>query len=155
MQNSPLVMLNNTMDVAEWGAKVSTRPHWVSAKQNSDYNIRQAKGSHNVMPKLFDHCFISIFQNTEQVHPFCISARSDYTCIGITELEYSGDPNDVFIHSDEIAYPSEVFNRSFLPSSKPTGSFGILITACSVTDHRYDSGISVDQCVVHRLATIG
>ena len=84
-----------------------------AVQQASGHNIRQVKGSHIVVPKLFDHGFAYIFQNTDKRIIFTLPYEDDYTLVGTTDLEYQGYPGDVAISDDEIAYLCEASNRYF------------------------------------------
>ena len=55
------------------------------------HHPRQVKGSHIVVPKLFDHPFAYIFQGADGRIVFAIPYEGDYTLIGTTEMDYSGD----------------------------------------------------------------
>ncbi len=75
--------------------------------------IRQVKGSHIVVPKLFDHEFAYIFQNTDKRIVFAIPYEHDYTLIGTTDLDYDDDPANVQITEDETRYLCDLANRFF------------------------------------------
>jgi glycerol-3-phosphate dehydrogenase len=66
--------------------------------------IRLVKGSHIVVPKLYDHDFSYIFQNADGRIFFLIPYERDFTLIGTTDQDYSGDPSDVRASAAEIAY---------------------------------------------------
>ena len=55
---------------------------------------RQVKGSHIVVPKLFDHPFAYIFQGADGRVVFAIPYEGDYTLIGTTEMDYTRRPRD-------------------------------------------------------------
>jgi glycerol-3-phosphate dehydrogenase len=77
------------------------------------YGLRLIKGSHIVVPRLFDHPFAYIFQNPDKRIIFAIPYQNDFTLIGTTDLEYKGDPDHVTIDADEIAYLCAMANRYF------------------------------------------
>ena len=79
----------------------------------STYGLRLIKGSHIVVPRLFDHPYAYIFQNPDKRIIFAIPYQNDFTLIGTTDLEYKGDPGRVDIDSDEIAYLCAMANRYF------------------------------------------
>ena len=76
--------------------------------------IRQVKGSHIVVPRLFEHGYAYIFQNVDRRIVFAIPYEGDYTLIGTTDLSYEGDPADVAISADEIDYLCDLANRYFI-----------------------------------------
>jgi glycerol-3-phosphate dehydrogenase len=71
------------------------------------------KGSHIVVPRLFDHSFAYIFQHPDRRIVFAIPYESDFTLIGTTDLEFAGDPAKVAIDQGEIDYLCELCNRYF------------------------------------------
>lgn len=82
-------------------------------------NLRMAKGSHIVVPKLFDHDYAYILQNPDKRIIFAIPYEGDFTLIGTTDVEYDGDPARPTISADETAYLCEMANRYFLRKISP------------------------------------
>ena len=78
--------------------------------------VRLVKGSHIIVPRLFDHDYAYIFQNVDRRIVFAIPYEHDYTLIGTTDLEYQGDPAAVAIDLSETDYlcrlASEYFKRT-------------------------------------------
>jgi glycerol-3-phosphate dehydrogenase len=66
--------------------------------------IRLVQGSHVVVPKLYDHGFCYIFQNADGRVFFLIPYEDDFTLIGTTDQDFTGDPSDVRASSTEIEY---------------------------------------------------
>jgi glycerol-3-phosphate dehydrogenase len=66
--------------------------------------IRLVKGSHIVVPRLFAHDRAFIFQNEDGRIVFAIPYEDDFTLIGTTDLDYTGDPAAVAITDPEIEY---------------------------------------------------
>ena len=91
----------------------------------TDHRVRTVKGSHIVVPRLFDHDRAYIFQNDDRRIAFAIPYERDFTLIGTTDEDFEGDPGSVAITDDEVAgagrFPS---GRSFPACAKlaPTGS---------------------------------
>ena len=83
--------------------------------QESAHHVRLVKGSHIVLRRLFDHDRAYFFQNADGRIIFAIPYERDFTLIGTTDEEYSGDPRDVAISADEIEYllsaATEYFER--------------------------------------------
>ena len=98
-------------------ALVNAAGPWVSSfikdrlQQQSDSSVRLVKGSHVVVEKLFDHDSPYIFQNPDGRIVFAIPYERNYTLIGTTDQEYSGDPGDIRIDEDEIDYLLTSVNR--------------------------------------------
>jgi len=76
-------------------------------------NVRLVKGSHIVVNKLYDHDLCYIFQNADDRIIFAIPYERDFTLIGTTDLDYSGDPSDVSISSQELDYLCEISSEYF------------------------------------------
>ena len=74
---------------------------------------RQVKGSHIVVPKLFDHPFAYIFQGADGRIVFAIPYEQDFTLIGTTEMDYRGDLATPAIAESEIEYLVTMANRYF------------------------------------------
>ena len=70
----------------------------------SDSLVRKVKGSHIVVKKLYDHDRAYIFQNRDNRIIFAIPYERDFTLIGTTDVDITGDPGKVEISSDEISY---------------------------------------------------
>jgi len=72
--------------------------------RNGAHNVRLVKGSHIVVRKLFQHDRCYIFQNADNRIIFAIPYEGDFTLIGTTDLDFSGDPRDVRISAEETDY---------------------------------------------------
>src|SRR5690606_24910364 len=92
------------------GMLVNAAGPWVDrvladiAGHAASHTIRLVQGSHIVVRKLFDHPKAYIFQNGDGRIVFAIPYEDEFTLIGTTDRDYSGDPSDVRITQDEIAY---------------------------------------------------
>ncbi len=82
--------------------------------------IKLVKGSHIVVPKLFDHGKSYIFQNADGRIVFAIPYQTDFTLIGTTEVKTSGDPAQAAISSDEINYLCKVASDYFVKPTTPS-----------------------------------
>ncbi len=71
------------------------------------------RGSHIVVPKLFDHGYAYLFQTPDGRVVFAIPYEQDFTLIGTTEREFQGDPNHVEVDPAEVEYLLSVVNRYF------------------------------------------
>jgi glycerol-3-phosphate dehydrogenase len=72
--------------------------------QGSRVPIRLVKGSHVVVRRLFDYDRCYVFQNADRRICFAIPYEDDFTLIGTTDLDYSGDPANVTISPEEETY---------------------------------------------------
>jgi glycerol-3-phosphate dehydrogenase len=71
---------------------------------NAPHGVRLVKGSHIVVPKLYDHDAAYIFQNTDGRIEFAIPYHDDFTLIGTTDVEVEAPEDRVEASPDEIAY---------------------------------------------------
>jgi len=91
-------------------ALVNAAGPWVSAvahgalHNNARTPVRLVQGSHIVLPKLYEHDRCYIFQNGDGRIIFLIPYEQDYTLIGTTDRDFSGDPAQVQASDEEVAY---------------------------------------------------
>jgi len=81
--------------------------------------VRLVKGSHLIVPKLFDHDYAYIFQNSDRRIVFAIPYEEDFTLIGTTDVDYAGDPASVAIAADEVAYLCALATKYFRRTVRP------------------------------------
>ena len=81
--------------------------------------VRLVKGSHIVVPKLYDHDAPYILQHADRRVIFVIPYEHDYALIGTTDLDYGGDPAKVAIANSEIAYLCQAVSRYFVDPVTP------------------------------------
>jgi glycerol-3-phosphate dehydrogenase len=81
--------------------------------------VRLVKGSHIVLPRLFEHDHAYIFQQPDRRIVFAIPYEDDYTLVGTTDLDYAGDPANVVIDAGEIRYLCDAVNRYFRTPVQP------------------------------------
>jgi glycerol-3-phosphate dehydrogenase len=87
--------------------------------RESSRHVRLVKGSHVIVPRLFDHDFAYIFQNPDRRIIFAIPYERDFTLIGTTDVEYHGDAASVAIDDDETRYLCEMAGRCFRKRLSP------------------------------------
>jgi glycerol-3-phosphate dehydrogenase len=82
--------------------------------------LRLVKGSHIVVPQMFDHDHAYIFQNPDKRIIFAIPYEGRFTLIGTTDVEHFGGIGQVRIDAAEIKYlcdqASRYFERAVAPS---------------------------------------
>lgn len=66
--------------------------------------VRLVQGSHIVVPKLHEGDHAYVFQQADGRVVFAIPFEGDFTLIGTTDRDYSGDPGQVRITPEERAY---------------------------------------------------
>ncbi|MBF7141613.1 MULTISPECIES: glycerol-3-phosphate dehydrogenase [Pseudomonas] len=82
-------------------------------KLASPYGIRLIQGSHLIVPRLYEGEHAYILQNTDQRIVFAIPYLDNFTIIGTTDREYTGDPSKVTITDQETDYILNVVNNHF------------------------------------------
>ncbi|MBL4672830.1 MAG: glycerol-3-phosphate dehydrogenase [Arenicella sp.] len=76
-------------------------------------NTRLIKGSHIVVKKLFEHNYSYAFQHTDGRIIFVCPWEQDFTLIGTTDVEFSGDIGEIKISNDEVNYLCDSINQYF------------------------------------------
>jgi glycerol-3-phosphate dehydrogenase len=89
------------------------------AKVGHDHALRLVKGSHIVVPRLFEHEHAYIFQQPDRRIVFAIPYEHDFTLIGTTDVEYRSDPAAPHIDEEETRYLCDAANRYFKRSIAP------------------------------------
>ncbi|MEM9971034.1 MAG: glycerol-3-phosphate dehydrogenase, partial [Pseudomonadota bacterium] len=74
------------------------------ARLNSSEGIRLVQGSHIVTKRLFDHDKCYFFQGEDGRIIFAIPYETDFTLIGTTDKEYTGDPSSADCSDEEADY---------------------------------------------------
>ncbi|NNG21907.1 glycerol-3-phosphate dehydrogenase [Telluria aromaticivorans] len=92
-----------------WAARIAH----VATGAASKRRLRLVKGSHIVVPRLFDHTYAYIFQHPDGRIVFAMPYEGAFTLIGTTDVEFQGDPDEVGISGPETAYLCELANRYF------------------------------------------
>jgi glycerol-3-phosphate dehydrogenase len=80
---------------------------------------RLDKGSHILVPRLFEHDRGYIVQTRDRRVVFALPFERDFTLIGTTDQSFAGDPSEVKPTADEIAYLCAVTNEHFRASVSP------------------------------------
>jgi glycerol-3-phosphate dehydrogenase len=82
--------------------------------------LRLVKGSHIVVPQLFEHDHAYIFQNPDKRIIFAIPYEGRFTLIGTTDVEHLGPVGEARIDTAEVTYLCEqatrYFERAVVPS---------------------------------------
>ncbi len=112
---------NNSGQITQVKAKsvINAAGPWVEAVLNlggnlaSQSGIRFVKGSHLVVPKLFDHPHPYIFQNGDGRIIFAIPFERDFTLLGTTDVEVTEIPEKAVITKQESTYICEAVSEYF------------------------------------------
>ena len=85
----------------------------------STEGVRLVRGSHIVVPKLYDHDRCYFFQGTDGRIIFAIPYEQDFTLIGTTDMDHKGPPGEVYCTDEERDYlcnfASQYFARPVTP----------------------------------------
>ncbi len=79
--------------------------------QPSRDNVRLVKGSHIVVPKVYDGTHAFILQNDDKRVVFMIPYEGEFTLIGTTDVPVQGDPGNPKASEEEVAYLCRAVNR--------------------------------------------
>ena len=82
-------------------------------KQESPQNIRLVKGSHFIVKRMYPGQQAYLLQNDDDRVVFVIPFGTDFTLVGTTDTEYSGDPAVVEMDDEEEAYLLHAINDCF------------------------------------------
>lgn len=90
------------------------------AGEETRQQMRLVRGSHIVVPRLFDHEKAYFFQLPDGRIFFAIPYEDDFTLIGTTDRDHTGPLSDVRASEEEIAYlcagVNEYFQRQITPA---------------------------------------
>ncbi|MFC0206304.1 glycerol-3-phosphate dehydrogenase [Novosphingobium soli] len=83
------------------------------AHETSRRKMRLVRGSHIVVPRMFDHPYAYFFQIADGRIFFAIPYEHDFTLIGTTDRDHHGPLSEVRASEEEIAYLCEAANVYF------------------------------------------
>ncbi len=87
--------------------------------ETAEYGMRLVRGSHVVVPRLFDHAYAYFFQLPDSRIFFAIPYERDFTLIGTTDADHEGPLSDIHASQQEIAYLCEGASRYFARAITP------------------------------------
>lgn len=85
----------------------------------SSHHLKLVKGSHIVVPKLYDRKEAYVLQHKDGRVIFVIPYLKQFTLIGTTEIIYQGDPEKVKISLGEMEYLCNIVSEYFHHPVKP------------------------------------
>jgi glycerol-3-phosphate dehydrogenase len=129
------------------GAMVNAAGPWVAEAlaltgANAHSGVRLVKGSHIVVPKVFDGEQAYMLQQPDKRVVFAIAYANDTTLIGTTDIPVER-PEDAQITPDEIAYLCEAANHFFVKQIAPAD----VVKTYSGVRPLYDDGASEAKAV--------
>jgi len=99
-----------------WVGKVATAISGTA----STHGLRRIKGSHVLVPKMYEGSHAYILQNQDGRVVFTIPYEQSYTMIGTTEVQVDSDATALKASAEEVAYlcgaVSRYFNKAVTPS---------------------------------------
>jgi glycerol-3-phosphate dehydrogenase len=109
---------------------------------NAASGVRLVKGSHIVVPRLYEGDHAYILQQPDRRIVFAIPYQGDFTEIGTTDIPVDA-PEDAQIDADEIAYLCDAVNRHFTKQIAPAD----VTSTWSGVRPLYDDGASEAKAV--------
>jgi glycerol-3-phosphate dehydrogenase len=99
-------------------ALINVAGPWVKKTQDriegaKPFNTKLIKGSHIIVPQLYEGNFAYILQNKDQRIIFAIPFENIYTLIGTTDILFSEDLENITISSSEEKYLCDSINNYF------------------------------------------
>lgn len=104
-------------------------------------SVRLVRGSHVIVPRLYDHDRCYIFQNTDGRILFAIPYEQDFTLLGTTDSDHDGDLAAVRISQEETDYIRAAASAYF---TKPIGPDDVVRSYAAVRP-LYNDGASKAQ----------
>ncbi len=98
-----------------WAAEVAN----IVSGRDAGKKLRLVKGSHLVVPRLYEGDQSYVLQNEDRRVIFAMPYEADYTVIGTTEIPFEGDPLTAQISTDEIVYLCAAVSRYFRKPLSP------------------------------------
>ncbi|WP_454855670.1 glycerol-3-phosphate dehydrogenase [Rhizobium binxianense] len=109
--------------------------------QNEARHVRLVQGSHIIVRRKFEGPRAYFFQNPDNRIIFAIPYEEEFTLIGTTDRDYQGDPKDVKISGEEIAYLCNAASEYFREPVRPEH----IVWSYSAVRPLYDDGASKAQ----------
>lgn len=114
-------------------------------QQQTTFGLKLVKGSHIVVPRLYEGDHACILQNDDRRVVFAYSYEQRYTLIGTTDVELSGGPAPCAASAEEVSYLCRAANRYFVREITPAD---VVWSYCGIRP-LFDDG-SVDPSAVTR-----
>jgi glycerol-3-phosphate dehydrogenase len=83
-------------------------------------HVRLIKGSHIVVPRLFDGEHAFMLQNPDGRIVFTIPYQDEFTLVGTTDVPFEGDATQVHISPEEVLYLCTTVNNYFRKTITPS-----------------------------------
>lgn len=109
---------------------------------STPFGLKLVKGSHIVVPRLYEGEHAFILQNEDRRVVFAYPYESHYTIIGTTDVEHSGAPDGCAVSTEEIKYLCQVAKRYF---TRDIGGEDVVWSYCGVRPLFDDGAQSVSK----------
>ena len=109
------------------------------------FGLKLVKGSHIVVPRLYDGAHACILQNDDRRVIFAYPYEGDYTLIGTTDVELKGEPGRCEATAAEVSYLCRAANRYF---ARQTAERDVAWSYCGIRP-LFDDG-SADPSAITR-----
>ncbi|MBM3357315.1 MAG: glycerol-3-phosphate dehydrogenase [Betaproteobacteria bacterium] len=113
--------------------------------EQTSFGLKLVKGSHIVVPRLYDGDHAYILQNDDRRVVFVYTYEHRYTLIGTTDVELAGEPAPCAASPEEVHYLCRAANRYFTRQIKETD---VAWSFCGIRP-LYDDG-SADPSAITR-----
>ena len=120
---------------------------------SSGHRARLVKGSHIVLPRLYDGEQAYILQNDDGRVVFVIPYEGGYSLVGTTDVAFTGDPAHVAMEPAEAEYLCRAVSRYFAAPVHPSGIVHSYSGVRSLHDDRSDNPSAVTRDYVLDLRT--
>lgn len=107
-------------------------------KVDTSESVRLVRGSHIVVPKVFDHNQPYILQGTDGRIVFAIPYEKDFTLIGTTDVDHTSDPQSPVCTDEETRYLCAFVSNYFKAAITPED----VVWSYSGVRPLYDDGAS-------------
>lgn len=129
---------------------VSAAGGWTDAVRRAaglvpDLGIRLVKGSHIVVPRLFEGPAAYLLQNRDRRVVFAIPYEEQLTLIGTTDVPFEGSLEAVSVSAAEVGYLCESVNRYFRRSVNPSDVIWRYAGVRALKDDRAEDAAAVTR----------
>lgn len=108
-------------------------------------NVRLVKGSHIIVPRLYQGDQAYILQQPDRRVVFVWPYGADYNYIGTTDVDFTGNPDDVVISTDEAAYMCDAVNLFFRAQLAPQDIVASWSGVRTLLDDAHDKASAVTR----------
>ena len=91
----------------------------INPRSSNPKKSKLIKGSHIIVPKIYNHNSAYIFQHKDGRIIFTIPYEKKFSLIGTTDINFNGDPSKAKISEDEIKYLCDAVSTYFINQIKP------------------------------------